>query len=223
MYDPSAEEFLLSGDGASNVLDTDLRSPVPSNRLGEFVFGILSDAARDDVRVFAILLVRGGAVLAPVEFLCFLATGSFCISSAGDSVASGLVGADIRGPLFGGCGKAPILSTLSPCGVVGAVVLPDALGLCCFFGGLSVGRDDVETVRAVDGVGTKELPEPRREFADVAELTEDLRVLGIGSEGRGPVGGPYDGRECPGRGSVDVVAIFASINAREMERRQPLC
>ncbi len=121
VYDPCADEFLLSGEGAvSRVLEMDFRSPLPSSRLGELELGILSEAAREETRVLAMLLVRGGADLALAEeCLCFMLDARRTPFGVVKSDASGLDAALIRGVDLGGCGKDSMLTVLRSvlCGV----------------------------------------------------------------------------------------------------------
>lgn len=104
---------------------TDFRSPDPSSNVG-VLDGSLREAALDDTRVFAILLVRGGAARLPAEFLC-LPGVTVGISEV---VLEAVLAPFSLGALFGGCGKDPMLTVFltdrSDAGVVG--VLPSSTG-----------------------------------------------------------------------------------------------
>lgn len=182
----------------------------------------MSDVAREATRVFAMLLVLGGATRPPAECRCFAGV----IMSEADRAGLGAA-LFVFGVADGGCGKEPMLTTFltafSLLGVVGLVpfgVMPLVIGVwavgmpdevvCFLVAALGVvfwrvGRDDVDTVRAVEGVGTSDAPEPLRECGDMDDDSDCFLALGMGSEGSGPDGGAKDGRA--GRGSVEVVAM----------------
>jgi hypothetical protein len=130
-------------------------------------------------------------------------SGSFCDGVVDTGDASLDDGLD-----DGGCGKAPMLIVFRSFLPGMGMLLVGRLDVdtCCFFEDPTGPGDRVgsaeETLRAVaNGAGWREALDPRPEVEGVAgELVDVCRDLGTGSDGRGDVGGPKDGRE--GRGSV---------------------
>jgi hypothetical protein len=116
-----------------------------------------------------------------------------------------------RGPILGGCGNDPMLIVLRTLRL--GFKLPGAQGT---LGMLEVGVWWILLGIVGDRVGSADETalEPGRgnevveAAGDEGEESEDLRVLAIGREGSGVVGGPKDGR-----GSV-VVAMLATKGKR---------
>jgi hypothetical protein len=111
----------------------------------------------------------------------------------------------------GGWGKAPMLMVFRSflAGASVAMLLVGRLDAetCCFFefgtgAGERVGNAEEVLREAAGNTGRREAPDPLRDIEGVAgeELLGEDRALGTGSDGRGVVGGPKDGRD--GRGSV---------------------
>lgn len=131
------------------------------------------------------------------------------------------------GVVDGGCGKDVMLTTFltffSLLGVVGLVLMGFVIGVCavgmpddCFLlvaageGFCKVGRDDADTVRAVD--------DAVRMCGDMVGDSDGFLGFGNGSEGRGPDGGPKDGR-----GNVEVVAMVGGCRAAGPVARTRSC
>lgn len=147
-----------------------------------------------EVRGFFRLLFREGAGLFDMEEIL----RSVMSPPGVELVDKGLAGFD-RPMCFGGCGKAPMLTVFlsdfpagkGPAGPPSAERTGTEGEVVCRGPGRAGSAEEETALIAVAGLGRSELR--------VVGPTFELRDLGMGSEGKGPVGGAIEGRA--GRGS----------------------